>query len=231
MYPIFAVAYGSFGLGFGLYLWWRTQKRIERTSKGVSKQVGDAVIDIKSKVATELAGVTGSVKAEVRDIDAKITAQVAEVKRTVDSLPTIDPEALSIDYDELSAAVGPALMEQLGPSITEHVTMAVLQFKAQETKELQKLLEEAGLDGAVEQMGAEAQAAMLAQLNLGQRAAAKILSVEPSKKWIKEHPYGAMGLDVFKSSQLEVLAALQGQGRGHPGQGTIESVRFAPGEV
>ena len=220
MYPIFAVAYGSFGLGFGLYLWWRTQKRIERTSKAVSKQVGNAVTDIKSQVKTELA-----------DIDSKVGSQVADMKRMVADLPKIDPEALSIDYDELSAAVGPALMEQLGPSITEHVTMAVLQFKAQETKELQKLLEEAGLDGAVEQMGAEAQAAMLAQLNLGQRAAAKILSVEPSKKWIKEHPYGAMGLDVFKSSQLEVLAALQGQGRGHPGQGTIESVRFAPGEV
>ena len=169
-------------------------------------------------------------KAEVAVIDAKIGLQIAEVKRTVDALPDIDMEALTLDYDDLSAAVGPALMEQLGPSITEHVTMAVLQFKAQETKELQSLLEQAGLDGAVEQMGAEAQAAMLSQLNLGQRAAARIMGATPSKAWIKEHPYGAAGLDVFKSSQMDVLAMLQGQGKA-AGQGVVESVRFAPGEV
>ena len=159
----------------------------------------------------------------------EIAREVAVMKQTLADLPRIDPEDLSLDYDEMGEGLRPII----GPMVSEHVTMAVNQFKAQETKALQDALNAAGLDEAVEGMGAEAQQAMLQQMNLGQQAAMKIMSMKPSKKWEKDHPFGVVGFETFKAAQMQVLSALQG---GNAGNATIEnapsrSAPFTPGSV
>ena len=53
-YPYIAVAYGTFGLVFGVALWWKTQRRIDRTRSAIETQVGAAVKDITAKVDEKL---------------------------------------------------------------------------------------------------------------------------------------------------------------------------------
>jgi len=54
LYPYIAVAYGTFGLVFGVMLWWKTQRRIDRTKSAIEIQVANAVKDISSKVDEKL---------------------------------------------------------------------------------------------------------------------------------------------------------------------------------
>ena len=54
LYPFVAVAYGTFGLGFGVFLWWKTQRRIDVTRHAIEQQVAAAVTDISNQVETKL---------------------------------------------------------------------------------------------------------------------------------------------------------------------------------
>jgi len=54
VYPFIAVAYGTFGLVFGVCLWWKTQRRIDRTKSAIELQVANAVVDIKAQVTESL---------------------------------------------------------------------------------------------------------------------------------------------------------------------------------
>jgi hypothetical protein len=54
VYPYIAVAYGTFGIVFGVMLWWKTQRRIDRTKSAIEIQVANAVKDITAKVDEKL---------------------------------------------------------------------------------------------------------------------------------------------------------------------------------
>jgi hypothetical protein len=54
VYPYIAVAYGTFGIVFGVMLWWKTQRRIDRTKSAIEVQVANAVKDITAKVDEKL---------------------------------------------------------------------------------------------------------------------------------------------------------------------------------
>ena len=54
LYPVIAFAYGTFGIGFAVMLWWKTQRRIDRTKSAIETQVAAAVKDIRGQVETTL---------------------------------------------------------------------------------------------------------------------------------------------------------------------------------
>ncbi len=111
---------------------------------------------------------------------------------------------------EVENAVNEALgafNEQLGPTISNHVLMAVNQAKAQETKGLQAQLEQLGMGDVIE----EGKAMIMDQLPPGAVAYKRMMESRPSKKWTAEHPFEAQlyeGMKVLFSQYAQGQAVL-----------------------
>ena len=108
---------------------------------------------------------------------------------------------------EVENAVNEALeafRDEIGPQVANHVTMAINQVKAQETKSLQAQLEELGVPALVEEGKAVLAEQMPPQLLQAQR----ILGMKVSKRYAAEHPIEAQAIEMGK---LYLMQMMQGQ--------------------
>jgi hypothetical protein len=104
----------------------------------------------------------------------------------------------------VNATLGP-LEARIGPTVSEHVLMAVNQAKAQETKALQAQLEELGVSAVVD----EAKGMLAESLPPQMLQAQRILGMKVSKRYASEHPIEAQALEMGK---LYLMQMLQAQG-------------------
>ena len=153
LYPFVAVAYGTFGLGFGIFLWWKTQKRIDTTRHAIEEQVAAAVTDISNQVESKLG------------------------------------EGAAIDTGAITATVASEIKQFL---LTE---------KQEQARDLQRQLQEAGL----EEMVNEAQGALAAQIPPSMVQAQKALNFKVSKKYAAENPIAAYALELGKLGLAQML--------------------------
>ncbi len=112
IYPFIALAYGTFGIIFGVALWWKTQKRIDRTKTAIEVQVANAVTDIKAQV-------TESLDFDVPEFD--YAAMTAPLMQRLDALETCLPDMIgthiSMAIKGVQATEGKAIakyVEELG---------------------------------------------------------------------------------------------------------------------
>ncbi len=155
IYPYIAVAYGTFGIVFGVMLWWKTQKRIDRTKTAIEVQVANAVRDISGKVDEKLGGFEGL---------------------------EFDPSPLMAALDERFTKLETEMPDLIGSHIEMHIKGA----KATEAKQLNKMLEDMGVnfEGAAE----EAVAIAEAQLPPEMIAMKKLMTAKIPKAMRDENP-------------------------------------------
>ncbi len=114
IYPFIALAYGTFGIIFGVALWWKTQKRIDRTKTAIEVQVANAVTDIKAQV-------TESLDFDVPEFD--MTPLMARLDSLETGLPDMVGTHISMAIKGIQATEGKqiaAYVESLGiEGITE----------------------------------------------------------------------------------------------------------------
>jgi hypothetical protein len=188
-----------------VFLWWRTQRRIERTSSAISTQVKAAIGDINGRVDRGMGGV------EER-FGAALEAQ--KVAFSAITVPTGDEIASEVE-SAVNDALG-AFRDELGPMMSTHVYQAVQQVKAQETKALQAQLEELGVGAVVD----EAKGMLAEQLPPQMLQAQRILGMKVSKKYAAEHPIEAQALEMGK---LYLMQMMQGQLGIAPGAAATQS--------
>jgi hypothetical protein len=193
-------------LAFGVFLWWRTQRRIERTRSAISTQVKAAIGDINGRVDRGMGGV------EER-FGAALEAQ--KVAFSAITVPTGDEIASEVE-SAVNDALG-AFRDELGPMMSTHVYQAVQQVKAQETKALQAQLEELGVGAVVD----EAKGMLAEQLPPQMLQAQRILGMKVSKKYAAEHPIEAQALEMGK---LYLMQMMQGQLGIAPGAAATQSI-------
>jgi hypothetical protein len=177
LYPYIAVAYGTFGLVFGVMLWWKTQRRIDRTKSAIETQVAAAVKDITAKVDEKL-------DFEIPKFD---TAPImARLDAFEENIPDFDQDALLLRLD--------ALERGLPDMIGTHISMAIKGVQATEGKAIAKYVEELGIEG----LTAEAQEAAVERLTTKQRLAYQLMTMKVPSKTKREHPVSTM---VFEQSR------------------------------
>jgi len=119
VYPYIAVAYGTFGLVFGVFLWSKTRKYIFGTKHAIEAQVATAVKDIGAKVDEKL--------------DAFETPEIPEFDYAAMTAP-------------LMARLD-ALEQGLPNMVGTHISMAIKGVQATEGKAIAKYVEELGIEG------------------------------------------------------------------------------------
>lgn len=170
LYPIFAVGYGTFGLLFGIFLWWRTQRRIERTSQAISAQVKAAIGDINGRVDEGMSGVEDRLGIA---LEAQKGTFSAITIPTPDDIASAVEDALNEKLDAFSAS--------LGPMMSNHIGMALKQAEAQQSKRVGQFLQSAGLDEQLEGMSEAAKEQALAMAGPGAQFVAEIMSAKIPK--------------------------------------------------
>jgi hypothetical protein len=207
LYPYIAVAYGTFGLVFGVALWWKTQKRIDRTKSAIETQVAAAVTDITAKVDEKL-------DFEIPKFD---TAPImARLDAFEENIPDFDQDALLQRLD--------ALERGLPDMIGTHISMAIKGVQATEGKAIAKYVEELGIEG----LTAEAQEAAVARLTTKQRLAYQLMTMKVPSKTKREHPVSTM---VFEQSRGLVAQQLieSDTSVSYDNSGPAQSGSFRPG--
>ena len=84
LYPYIAVAYGTFGIVFGVLLWWKTQRRIDRTKSAIETQVANAVTDISAKVDEKLGGLEFDMTPMTAKLDGMMEAIPDQISTHID---------------------------------------------------------------------------------------------------------------------------------------------------
>jgi hypothetical protein len=207
LYPYVAVAYGTFGLVFGVALWWKTQKRIDRTKSAIETQVATAVKDITAKVDSKL-------DFEIPKFD---TAPImARLDAFEENIPDFDQDALLLRLD--------ALERGLPDMIGTHISMAIKGVQATEGKAIAKYVEELGIEG----LTAEAQEAAVERLTTKQRLAYQLMTMKVPSKTKREHPVSTM---VFEQSRGLVAQQLieSDTSVAYDNSGPARSGTFRPG--
>jgi hypothetical protein len=175
-YPYIAVAYGTFGLVFGVFLWSKTRKYIFGTKHAIEAQVATAVTDIGTKVDAKL---DAFVMPDIKPI-------MARIDEIDDSIPDFDQDALMQRLDRLEIG--------LPDMIGTHISMAIKGIQATEGKAIAKYVEELGIEG----LTAEAQEAAVERLTTKQRLAYQLMTMKVPSKTKREHPVSTM---VFEQSR------------------------------
>jgi hypothetical protein len=180
VYPYIAVAYGTFGIVFGVLLWWKTQRRIDRTKSAIETQVAAAVTDIKAQVT----GTLGSF--DLSGVAKQVEGLTANFAAFSDDIPDFDQEALLTRLDSLE--------QRLPDMIGTHISMAIKGVQATEGKAIAKYVEELGIEGIT----AEAQEAAVERLTTKQRLAYQLMTMKVPSKTKREHPVSSL---VFEQSR------------------------------
>ena len=120
IYPYIAVAYGTFGIVFGVLLWWKTQRRIDRTKSAIELQVANAVTDIGHKVDDKLGKIA---MPNLADIQFDMSPIMASIDERMTRLETTMPDIIG-----------------------QHIEMHTKSAKAVEAKQVYKALEEMGVN-------------------------------------------------------------------------------------
>lgn len=206
LYPYIAIAYGTFGLMFGVALWWKTQRRIDRTKSAIETQVANAVTDISARVDAKLGAL------EMPDL-APIMAKIEAID---EDIPDFDLEPLMAKLD--------ALEQGLPDMVGTHISMAIKGVQAVEGKQIAKYVEELGIEGLTE----EAREAAVERLTVKQRLAYQLMTMKIAPKTKREHPVSSM---VFEQSRGLVAQQLIESDEAASGRVTIENRNgsFRPG--
>ena len=123
LYPYIAVAYGTFGIVFGVFLWSKTRGYIFGTKHAIEAQVAAAVKDIGAKVDEKL--------------DAFETPEI----------PEFDYAAVSAPLMSRLDALETGLPDMVG----QHISMAIKGVKAEEGKAIAAYVESLGIEGLTEE--------------------------------------------------------------------------------
>ncbi len=204
LYPYIAVAYGTFGLVFGVFLWSKTRKYIFGTKHAIEAQVATAVKDIGAKV------------------DAKLDAF---------SMAFETPEIPEFDYAAMTAPLMQrldALETGLPDMIGTHISMAIKGVQATEGKAIAKYVEELGIEG----LTAEAQEAAVERLTVKQRLAYQLMTMKVPSKTKREHPVSTMVFEQSRGLVAQQLIESDNQAGGNVHYvegGPARSGTFRPG--
>ncbi len=128
LYPYVAIAYGTFGIAFGVFLWSKTRGYIFGTKSAIEKQVAAAVVDIGKKVDEKL--------------DAFETPEI----------PEFDYAAMTAPLMQRLDALETGLPDMVGT----HISMAIKGVKAEEGKAVAAYVESLGIEGITEEATAAA---------------------------------------------------------------------------
>jgi len=191
LYPFVAIAYGTFGIIFGVTLWWKTQRRIDKTKTAIETQVAAAVVDIRGQVKQELGSVVDALNraptaSDLSSITAKVDGLVSNFTEFENNIPDFDQDALMAKLD--------ALEQGLPDVVGQHVSMAIKGVQATEGKQIAAYVESLGIEGLTE----EAKAAAVERLTIKQRAAYELMTMKVPSKTKKAHP---MSTTVFEQSR------------------------------
>jgi len=216
LYPYIAVAYGTFGIVFGVALWWKTQRRIDRTKMAIETQVAAAVVDITNKVDSKLGGF------KMPEFDLKpLTAQLDELQ---ESIPEFDEDALFARIDKLET--------DLPNIVGTHVSMAVKGVQAEQARAVSDYLEQTVPEW--EKMSKDAQAELMTQVNPVEIIGNAILNYKPPPVIRKKYPWAIPLIEGQKMQAFQFIqgmAALKSQGNvvieggGYSGEGHRPGLR------
>jgi len=123
IYPYIAVAYGTFGIVFGVMLWWKTQRRIDRTKTAIEIQVANAVTDISKKVDDKLGGF---------------------------EMPEFDLEPITDRMDAIGEEIA-GFKTDMPDLIATHIDMHMKAMQATDAKQIKALIEELNIEGITEE--------------------------------------------------------------------------------
>jgi hypothetical protein len=213
LYPYIAVAYGTFGLVFGVALWWKTQKRIDRTKSAIETQVAAAVTDITAKVDEKL-------DFEIPKFD---TAPImARLDAFEENIPDFDLDPLFERLDKLE--------ETLPNTIGTHVNMAVKGVQAEQARAVSDYLQQTLPEW--ERMSKDAQAELMTQVNPAEIIGNAILNYKIPPQIRKKAPWA---IPLIEGQKLQAMQWLSGMAQLKAGQasydnsGPAQSGSFRPG--
>ena len=205
LYPVVAVAYGTFGICFGVLLWWKTQRRIDRTKSAIEIQVANAVKDISGKVDEKLGGLE---MPDMAPLMAKVEAITAKFDELDESLPDFDLEPLMVQVA--------ALKQEIPDMVGQHIEMQIKAQRSVEAKAFTKMLEDAGvdIDEAKDELAEFAENQLPPELI----ATRKLLKAKVPKGVREKHPEFAWLVDTARDAggdyMMKRMADRYGMGEG-----------------
>ena len=151
--PVTVIAALS-GVALAVYLWSWTRHYILVTRSRISAQVTDAVRALTKQVDAILAPVKGlTVDALDARIETRLQGFSSQLDRKLEGIQAAMPDL-------------PALREDIGREVANHVSMSIKEVQAQQAKEAKRVFEEMDLEGvsddvmnaAIASMGTQAAA-------------------------------------------------------------------------
>lgn len=194
LYPYIAVAYGTFGLVFGVFLWSKTRKYIFGTKHAIEEQVANAVTDIGARVDEKMAAI-------VMPDMAPIMAKMTELEESIPDFngDELEQSILQIKVDLIGQI--DAMKAELPDMVGTHIQMAIKGVQAAEGKAIAQYVESLGVEGITE----EAKEAAIEKLTLKQKAAYQLMTLKIPKKTRAEHPLSSQ---VFEQSRGFIAQAI-----------------------
>jgi len=191
LYPYIAVAYGTFGIVFGVMLWWKTQRRIDRTKSAIEIQVANAVTDISSRVDSKL----GSL--DISSLGKQVDALGTKFTEVANNIPDFDLDDFDERLDKLKA--------DLPDLIGSHVNMAVKGVQAEQANAVAAYLKDTLPEW--ERMSKEAQAELMGQVNPAEIIGNAILNYKVPPAIRKKAPWA---IPLIEGQKLQAMQWLQG---------------------
>ena len=207
LYPYIAVAYGTFGLVFGVFLWSKTREYIFGTRHAIEKQVAAAITDIGTKVDTKLD----------KFVMPDLTPIMARIDAIDDNIPDFDQDVLLARLDTLET--------RLPDMIGTHISMAIKGVQATEGKQIAAYVESLGIEG----LTAEAQEAAVARLTVKQRMAYQLMTMKVPPKTKREHPVSTMVFEQSRGLVVQQLIESDTQASGNVQYDNRQRSGFNPG--
>ena len=205
LYPLVAVAYGTFGICFGVLLWWKTQRRIDRTKSAIEIQVANAVKDISGKVDSKL----GDIK--MPDL-APVMAKLDDISEL--EVPEFDFSPVISRFD--------ALEQTLPDTISSHIDMHMKALRAAEAKNIGKMVDELNIEGLTEEARTEA----IERLSTKQKLAYQLMTMKVPKTVKGDHPLSTALFEQSRGTIAQYLIELDDQASGKIGAETISKGSF-----
>ena len=140
-----------------------------------------------------------------------------EVERMRASMPSIDEEALAIDYEELAKELDGVMR----PMVAEEISKVVMQQQAQSAKVTGEFLKQMDLDGHLEGLEAEARQAVLDQAGPQAQVLAELADIKIPKRASAVHK---AFLNMVKAQALGMVQA-QMPGASAPVEAPVEGNR------
>ena len=136
LYPVIAVSYGTFGICFGVLLWWKTQRRIDRTKAGIEKQVAEAVVDIRGQVKDTLGSVSAAYPEQLRALG------IPELGKQLDALGRNFTDLANNIPDPADFRLSDEQIEALEQRFSTHVYNILQAEKSAQSRRMGEFMEQ-----------------------------------------------------------------------------------------